>query len=116
MVLVAQLPVSVPLSMKMKTANLLKESFRESAIIARIGGDEFVILVNETPETTIDTITIRLKDHIKTYNKTKRKKCDISLSLGVIYCSPEETCNLEKLLAQADKLMYAEKRKKKESK
>ena len=99
-----------------KTANLLKESFRESDIIGRIGGDEFVILVNETPATTIDTITIRLNEHIKAYNNTRRKNTEISLSIGVIRCGPEEPCNLEKLLAKADELMYEDKRKKQESK
>jgi diguanylate cyclase (GGDEF)-like protein len=95
-----------------KTANLLKESFRESDIIARIGGDEFVILVNETPETTIDTITVRLKENIKAYNNTKSKNYEISLSIGVIHCSSEEPCNLEELIIKADKLMYTEKKQK----
>jgi diguanylate cyclase (GGDEF)-like protein len=47
-----------------KSANILRDSFREADIIARIGGDEFVVLVNETPETTSDSITFRLKDNI----------------------------------------------------
>jgi diguanylate cyclase (GGDEF)-like protein len=95
-----------------KTANILKESFRESDIIARIGGDEFVILVNETPETSIDSITFRLKNNVKAYNNNKRKKCEISLSLGVEHCSHKDPCNLEKLIVEADKLMYAEKKQK----
>ena len=39
-----------------ETATILKNSFRESDIIARIGGDEFVVLAAETPEHHADIL------------------------------------------------------------
>ncbi len=99
-----------------KTANILKESYRESDIIARIGGDEFIVLANETPETNIETITIRLKDNIKAYNNSKSRNHEISLSMGMINSNHEQVYNLEQLIAKADKLMYKQKRKKQQSK
>jgi diguanylate cyclase (GGDEF)-like protein len=39
-----------------ETANILKKTFRESDIIARIGGDEFVILGMENPQINTEFI------------------------------------------------------------
>ncbi len=43
-------------------ASILKETFRLSDIIARIGGDEFAVLVIDTTAVTPEILTARLKD------------------------------------------------------
>ena len=98
-------------SMALKeTARILKVSFRESDIIARIGGDEFVVLAAETPNITIDSLTNRLNEHLTSYNRDSGKSYQLSLSYGISHYDPEKPSSLETLLIRADKLMYAHKK------
>lgn len=94
------------------TANILREVFRESDIIARIGGDEFVVLAMEIHDTNEKIITTRLKKKLDTYNALEPKRYMISLSTGVAVYDPENPCSIEKLLKKADTNMYGHKRKK----
>jgi diguanylate cyclase (GGDEF)-like protein len=94
------------------TANVLRKVFRESDIIARIGGDEFVVLAMETHDTNEEIITTRLKKNLDTYNALEPRRYMISLSTGVAVYDPENPCSIEELLKQADTNMYKQKRKK----
>ncbi|MCK4907374.1 MAG: GGDEF domain-containing protein [Spirochaetes bacterium] len=70
-----------------KTAKLIKDSFRESDIIARIGGDEFTTLSINTssdPENSINKIMVRLKDSFKKNNTKSKKPYNVTISIGVI--------------------------------
>ncbi len=96
-----------------ETADILRNSFRSSDIIARIGGDEFVVMVTETPETSIDKLTTRLRRNLTDNNNRESKSYSISLSQGLTRYSPEKPCSIDELISQADKLMYEQKRKKK---
>ena len=95
-----------------ETSNLLKESFRESDIIARIGGDEFVIMITETPETTIEMLTSRLKATIDAFNIHSGKPYQLSLSIGMSRYDPELPCSFDDFISKADKMMYQQKKKK----
>ncbi len=96
------------------TSDIFKESFREADIIARIGGDEFVVLAKEIPGTSIETITKRLKENIDNYNNKKNKSYEISLSMGIARYAPEESGSLEELISRADRLMYEQKNERKQ--
>lgn len=94
-----------------ETSHILKESFRESDIIARIGGDEFVIMISETPETNIKILTSRLREKLDAYNMQSFKPYRLSLSIGMSRYDPELPCTLDELLSKADKMMYQQKKK-----
>jgi diguanylate cyclase (GGDEF)-like protein len=96
----------------LETAIILKKSFRESDIISRLGGDEFVILATENPETTIETLTVRLKANLNDHNTSANKPYMLSLSIGVAHYDPVHPISIEELLFKADKLMYEEKEQK----
>jgi diguanylate cyclase (GGDEF)-like protein len=98
-----------------ETASILRKSFRDSDIIARLGGDEFVILATETPETTIESLTIRLKANLDAHNTEGNKPYNLSFSMGMIQYNPDHPSSIEELLSQADKLMYEEKKQKQRS-
>ncbi len=94
-------------------ADILKSSFREGDIVARIGGDEFVALLLENDLSSAETIKDRLQEAVINYNaKTDLK---ISVSIGYAVAGDKES-NWEDLLHEADKLMYAEKSAKKKLK
>jgi diguanylate cyclase (GGDEF)-like protein/PAS domain S-box-containing protein len=98
-----------------ETADILKKNYRESDIIARIGGDEFVVIPVGTSRDKTDTITSRFEKSIETYNSKSNRGYNLSLSYGLAYYDPEKPCSLDELLAQADKAMYEHKKHKKNS-
>ncbi|MEI6154025.1 MAG: GGDEF domain-containing protein, partial [Deltaproteobacteria bacterium] len=93
-------------------STILKEVFRESDIIGRIGGDEFAILAIDTTGETQDVLTMRLYNTLDTYNRPKGRSYQLSLSIGIAHYNPETPSTLDELMAQADILMYEEKRNK----
>ena len=90
-----------------EVADVLKETFRESDIIARIGGDEFVILATETGEAS--ALTTRLQENLEARNARGERRYKLSLSVGVARYDPEHPCSIDELLARADRLMYEQK-------
>lgn len=99
-----------------ETAGLLREIFRESDIIARLGGDEFAVLLTEnsaTPDTNV--ILDRLRETIRVHNEQAPGGLSISISIGMETYDPANPSSFDKLISQADSLMYAEKKKRKAS-
>ncbi|MGB7575090.1 MAG: diguanylate cyclase [Thermodesulfobacteriota bacterium] len=90
-------------------ADILKKTFRESDIIARIGGDEFVVLLESTDENS-ETLLTRLHENVRDYN-VKRPQHTLSISLGTAQFDPEYPISIDELLSKADALMYAQKRR-----
>ena len=91
-------------------ARIFKESFREPDILARIGGDEFVILAKEGASKSGPEIFMeRLHKTLRLFNEKTERGYKLSLSMGVVAYDPEQPVSIETLLAQADSLMYEEK-------
>jgi diguanylate cyclase (GGDEF)-like protein len=95
-------------------ANILKKTFRESDIIARIGGDEFVVLAESADEKGEKLIT-RLDESLKDYNAKSSTGYILSINVGTAQFDPEHPILIDELLSKADASMYAQKlRKRKE--
>jgi len=93
--------------MLINTANTLRRHFRSSDIIARIGGDEFAILLTEINSTTLEQIMQRLRQAVQEHNTTES---EIPLSLSVGHALGEgETTDMHALFREADNRMYREK-------
>jgi diguanylate cyclase (GGDEF)-like protein/PAS domain S-box-containing protein len=100
--------------MLVETASILREVFRESDIIARLGGDEFAVLLTEdsnTPDTAV--ILDRLRESILARNERAPGGPLISLSIGLQVYDPGNPTSFDRLISQADALMYEEKKVKK---
>jgi diguanylate cyclase (GGDEF)-like protein len=91
-------------------ATVLRKTFRESDIIARIGGDEFVVLLESTDENEEMLIT-RLYENIRDYDAKLSQDYKLSVSVGVAQFDPEYPISIDQLLSKGDALMYAQKRK-----
>ena len=91
-------------------AQILRQSFRESDIISRIGGDEFVVLVTEKPEINPDVLFRRLKENLEVYNRRVMRPYPLYISMGVATFDPQNPVSLNELLVQADKSMYRNKK------
>lgn len=93
-------------------ANILKETFRESDIVARMGGDEFVVFGADTPDTNIEILAERLRGNLKTHNDNVNEPLgELSLSYGFTVYDPKHPRSIYELLSEADELMYQHKRR-----
>ncbi|MEH2000541.1 MAG: diguanylate cyclase [Nostoc sp.] len=93
------------------TAQILKQTFRDSDIVARLGGDEFVIFVPAWSRNT-DEFYPRLQANIDRFNQEHNYSYKLSISVGVTQCALNENVSLQQLIEEADKLMYEHKRAK----
>lgn len=93
-------------------AGILKETARETDIIARYGGDEFVMLLPETTSEQAAMIAARLTRTIARASLEQSGPTEaspVSVSIGVANC-PCHGTSVDSLLHEADASMYAVKR------
>jgi diguanylate cyclase (GGDEF)-like protein len=95
-------------------ANILKGTFRESDIIARIGGDEFVTFLFGASQEAAEVPVKRLQENIAEFNAQRNRKYKLQLSTGIVSYDYKHPLSIDELLEQADRLMYKEKREKSE--
>jgi diguanylate cyclase (GGDEF)-like protein/PAS domain S-box-containing protein len=94
-------------------AAILKSSFREGDILARFGGDEFVVLAVKASRESADFLTKRIRDALEAHNQTPGRSYRLSLSSGIVRYDPEVPCTMNELIAKADARMYAMKQARK---
>ena len=95
-----------------KSAEMLKETFRSSDTVARLGGDEFVVLAAISPEEDAEMLTQRLAEKFNAINRSGTRPYNLSVSVGVALFDDEGTHSIEELVAKADRAMYEDKRRK----
>jgi diguanylate cyclase (GGDEF)-like protein/PAS domain S-box-containing protein len=98
-----------------EAAKILRDNYRKSDIVARMGGDEFVVLPVGNTGDSIDLITSRLRKALDDINSRGEFSFKLSLSVGIAYYDPEHPCSIEELITKADKMMYEQKRKNRNS-
>ncbi len=89
-------------------ALLLKNNTRESDVIARIGGEEFVILLPNTDKDGAFTIGHSLRELVEkeTIIIDKNTNIHFTISLGVESVDNEYDFNIDEPLQRADKALY----------
>jgi diguanylate cyclase (GGDEF)-like protein/PAS domain S-box-containing protein len=93
--------------MLINAAALIRANFRSSDILARIGGDEFAVLLTEIDQEKIEDLAQRLRDAVAAYNR-RDPRIHLSLSLGHAV-SDSVSPDLQVLFREADNRMYREK-------
>jgi diguanylate cyclase (GGDEF)-like protein/PAS domain S-box-containing protein len=95
-----------------EAAAIFTEVFRDSDVIARVGGDEFVVLALGATLENSDILESRLQQYLDMHNAREGRDFKISISVGIVNIDPQYPCSIEELLSQADALMYEQKKKK----
>jgi len=95
-----------------ETAKILRKNYRESDIIARIGGDEFVVFPAGTSDDDSEKILGRLYNAFLHHRLQHTPGYKLSISAGVSLYHPDTPCSIDELLALGDKSMYERKMKK----
>lgn len=88
-------------------ADVLRIAFRESDVIGRLGGDQFVALLTAADHVETSAIMARLREILDERNATLKRGYDIRFSVGQIEYQPERHLDIEALLADADKALDA---------
>lgn len=93
-----------------RAARLLQRSLRESDIIARFGGDEFVALAHDADQRSATTLLARIAARFEADHAHERRPYRLSLSLG---CASMDAsgASLTTLLSRADDALYRSKRR-----
>ena len=92
-----------------RTAQTLNSAFRDGDILARIGGDEFAVLLPQTDAETAAQILERLRISLEEHNSMNPDK-PIYISLGT---ATAEKGELRDALIAADQRMYGDKENRK---
>jgi diguanylate cyclase (GGDEF)-like protein/PAS domain S-box-containing protein len=98
----------------MDTANILKNTFRKSDIIGRIGGDQFAVLLTENSDFDIEgIITANVRNKFRIHNRQGGRRYRLSLSMGMAQYNPRQSCSLRDLLIRADAALSENKKRNK---
>lgn len=92
---------------------ILKKSFRSSDIIARFGGDEFIVFAIETAENSFNAMLLRLKEQLDILSRETTMDYHLSFSTGTSRYECEHPLPMDELIKTADRAMYIEKQSKK---
>ena len=93
--------------------DVLKDNIRETDLLGRYGGDEFLLLLPETGLGEAEALIGRIADKIAyPFSYHENKRILLSFSYGAVQLCDGET--YEMFLERADQAMYDKKRKKKQ--
>ncbi|MGE5543033.1 MAG: diguanylate cyclase domain-containing protein, partial [Bacillota bacterium] len=90
------------------TASAIRESVRKSDVVARIGGDEFAVLLRDCDRQAVEDVCTRIRKTVQAYNETGS---DLPLSVSIGWAFREACNDINVLFKEADNNMYREKLK-----
>lgn len=94
-------------------ADTIKIMFRRSDVAGRYGGDEFLVILTETPLQGAETAARRFQDvfHKKIREHFSEKEAkDITFSMGVVALKTGKTMTAKEFVTKADRALYQAKR------
>jgi diguanylate cyclase (GGDEF)-like protein len=92
----------------LRVARILRASLRDTDIVGRMGGDEFMLVLPEINSDSLEKVLERVRVKVKTIIGNDHK-LHLSISAGAVVCIPNKE-TMEKLISFSDDLMYQVKR------
>ena len=90
---------------------MLQDSLRETDILARYGGDEFIAMLPETNDKLAIEIAERIRGSVEnTSFDLDGNQVSTTLSVGIA-CYPDDSEDSEEIIKMADKALYESKHK-----
>ena len=97
------------------TAKILRAACREADVVARFGGDEFVVFALGFEVGGLEPLRLRAQGAIAEQNLAGVRPFRLSLSIGAAFFRPDKPESIEELLDRADAEMYERKRARREN-
>lgn len=89
-------------------ASCIREAFNDHSRIYRIGGDEFVVIVTETDDSTsLESMEMHFRVAVNNWRGKLVER--LSISYGMVSCREMGECTLNQMVSEADRRMYAAK-------
>ncbi len=93
------------------TAKLLAQEIRETDLVVRYGGDEFLVELLETNDET-GRVKARIRAAVARRNETNKLiPFPVTFAIGESHWDPKQDRSVAETLAEADRRMYENKRK-----
>ncbi|MBV1865937.1 MAG: diguanylate cyclase [Rhodobacteraceae bacterium] len=92
-------------------ARLLKSEIRNTDMVARIGGDEFVVVLSDYGiKKQLEEVAARIIRKVGEPILFEQQECQIGASIGATIAAPTKEISIDDLLAEADGALYLSKR------
>jgi diguanylate cyclase (GGDEF)-like protein len=99
-------------AMLREVADVLREEVRNADLVARIGGDEFVVMLSRDSAMDRADVVERLEATIARRNSAPDRPYVLDFSIGVALFDPSNPIGVDELITRADADMYQAKRAK----
>lgn len=90
------------------SCKIMFETFKKSPVY-RIGGDEFVIILENSDYNNYNTLLMQFDQNIKTYNSNPRNNLNLSIARGIAIFSQHTDLTYHDVFKRADHSMYMNK-------
>lgn len=90
------------------TAQLLKDSIRQTDFIARYGGDEFIIIIMNAVNASF--VINRIQHNLIEFNRKNVREFQLAFSVGYDIYTPDNAMTPHEFLSHVDMLMYKNKK------
>lgn len=95
-------------------AHVLQGSIKESELIVRFGGDEFILILNSGTAAHTEETMKTIEENLSRHNQSQERPYQLSLSMGYYVYDPSSMMKVEEFLREIDQLMYKNKQQKRD--
>ena len=87
-------------------SDVMRQTLRETDVIARVGGDEFVLLLPDTGWQGAITLAERLRRHVDEETFAGEQEIPLTVSIGIALARGTDDVKASDLLEEADRSLY----------